>query len=204
MPFCPELNYFFLYLQRYLNERHRIHVERGDHQILTQPIMNKIVRQITSADFLIADITSSNPNVFYELGVAHTLEKPVIFLTQDDPQDAPVDIRPYEFIVYALDRHADFLAKLDNAVVAIFTEQHQDLYNEALEVLEVFNRESGAAYDNVDLQEFQSRVLRNGGAIALPNLNSHFDRERCLLAKIVKETSEIAVMERITTWHQEG
>jgi hypothetical protein len=63
MPFRPELNYFFLYLKRYLEEKYRIRVERGDSNVLTKELMTKISGQISAASFLIADITGSNANV---------------------------------------------------------------------------------------------------------------------------------------------
>jgi hypothetical protein len=116
MPFRPELNYFFLYLKKYLEEKYRIRVERGDSNVLTKELMRKISDQISSSSFLIADITGNNANVFFELGIAHATSKPIIFLTQDAPRDAPVDIRQFEFIQYELGRHEDFLVKLDNAV----------------------------------------------------------------------------------------
>ena len=89
MPFRPELNYFFLYLKKYLEEKYRIRVERGDSNVLTKELMNKISDQISSASFLIADVTGANANVFFELGIAHATSKPVIFLTQDAPQRRP-------------------------------------------------------------------------------------------------------------------
>jgi hypothetical protein len=63
MPFRPELNYFYLYVQRYLKEKHGLRVERGDHQILTKAIMDKVRDQIVEADLLLGDVTSGNPNV---------------------------------------------------------------------------------------------------------------------------------------------
>ena len=116
MPFRPELNYFFLYLKKYPEEKYKIRVERGDSNVLTKELMKKISEQISTASFLIADITGNNANVFFELGIAHAASKPVIFLTQDAPKDAPVDVRQFEFIQYELGGHVDFLAKLDNAV----------------------------------------------------------------------------------------
>src|SRR5216684_3988757 len=68
MPFRPELNYFFLYLKKYLEEKYKIRVERGDSNVLTKELMKKISDQISTASFLIADITGSNANVYYELG----------------------------------------------------------------------------------------------------------------------------------------
>src|SRR5271169_2648789 len=141
MPFRPELNYFFLYLKRYLEEKYRIRVERGDSNVLTKELMKKIADQISSASFLIADITGNNANVFFELGIAHATNKPVIFLTQDAPKDAPVDIRQFELIQYELSRHEDFLAKLDNAVLNALGSSLDvtQLYEKARDLLKQFN-----------------------------------------------------------------
>ena len=204
MPFREELNFFYLYLQKYLGETHGIHVERGDHKILTQPLMDKIQRQITQCDFAVADVTGGNPNVFYELGIAHTLKKPVIFLTQDSPKDAPVDVRPYEFIVYSLGKHVDILNNLDNAISSLFTERHRDLFEEAQRTLVEFNTDLGCNYAPVAEEEFLSRLMRSGGAEPIQLLAEATQRKRCLLAKVLKETSEVAVMERITSWRREG
>jgi hypothetical protein len=71
---------------------------------------------ISSADVIIADCTGRNPNVFYELGMAHILNKPVILITSDAVKQAPTDIRCFEFIRYELDDHRGFLEKLDNSL----------------------------------------------------------------------------------------
>jgi len=42
MPFLPEFNYFYLFLQKYLGEHHQLQVERGDHRILTKPLIDKV------------------------------------------------------------------------------------------------------------------------------------------------------------------
>jgi hypothetical protein len=44
-------------------------------------------------------LTDRNPNVFYELGLAHALNKEVILLTQDI-NDVPFDLRHFRIIVY--------------------------------------------------------------------------------------------------------
>ena len=62
-------------------------------------IIDDIVASIRSADYLIADLTGRNPNVFYELGFAHALEKPVILLTQES-DDIPFDVRHQRLILY--------------------------------------------------------------------------------------------------------
>jgi nucleoside 2-deoxyribosyltransferase len=37
---------------------------------------------IATADLVIADLSGQNPNVFYEVGIAHTLGKPVLLLAR--------------------------------------------------------------------------------------------------------------------------
>jgi len=114
MPFRPELNYFFPFLKKYLEEKYKIRVERGDSHVLTKELMKEISDQISAASFLLADITGSNANVFFELGIAHATGKPVIFLTQDNPKDkdTPVDIRQFEFIQYELGRADSAMTRL--------------------------------------------------------------------------------------------
>lgn len=63
MPFRPELNFFYLYLRRHLRERHGLRVERGDHRILTVPLLEKIREQIVEAKVLIADVTEESERV---------------------------------------------------------------------------------------------------------------------------------------------
>lgn len=53
-------------------------------------ILEEIVRSIRDAHLIIADLTGANPNVFYELGLAHALGKRV-FLVAEDPQCCSVD-----------------------------------------------------------------------------------------------------------------
>jgi len=173
MPFRPELNYFFLYLKKYLEEKYRIRVERGDANVLTKELMKKISDQISSASFLIADITGNNANVFFELGIAHATSKPVIFLTQDAPKDAPVDIRQFEFIQYDLGRHEDFLAKLDNAVRNVLGSSLDvsQLYYMARHLLAQFNVESGFTHDQVSREEFYTHVVRAAELEGIPPLD---------------------------------
>src|SRR5215475_3516513 len=123
MPFRAELNYFYLYVKRHLEESYGLRVERGDANVLTKPLMDKVREQILRADLVIGDVTGGNPNVFYEIGLAHAVGKPVLFLTQDAPENAPVDIRQFEFIRYDLAQHNEFLAKLDNAITSAFVKQ---------------------------------------------------------------------------------
>ena len=84
-------------------------VTRADDIGNQRSILNDIVVQIAQSDLVIADLTGCNPNVFYELGLAHALRRPVILLTQDI-EDVPFDLQPYRTLEY--DTH---FVKIQNA-----------------------------------------------------------------------------------------
>jgi hypothetical protein len=200
MPFRAELNYFYLYIQRYLTEKYGLRVERGDHRVLTKALMDKIRDQIVEADFLLGDITSGNPNVFYEIGLAHAFGKPVIFLTQDDPTDAPVDVRQFEFVHYDLQRHEEFLGKLDNAVQNVFVGKYRALYDQALDILRRFNLSTKSSYVAASLEDFQARVMRGEQIQDIPPVGERERFAEFLLPKVLKEATDVTVMRKVMEW----
>ena len=62
-------------------------------------ILTDIWSAINCAEIIVADITSRNPNVFYEIGIAHTVGKKVILLSQSK-SDIPFDFLHYRHIIY--------------------------------------------------------------------------------------------------------
>jgi hypothetical protein len=73
--------------------------ERLDEQIFEETMLARIYNQIAKADLIIADMTGKNPNVFYETGFAHALEKRVILATKDEA-DIPFDLKHHYHIIY--------------------------------------------------------------------------------------------------------
>ena len=65
-----------------------------------QSIIKDIVVGIAEADIIIADLTGLNPNVFYELGIAHAMNKKTIIITQN-VEDLPFDIKYYRVVQYS-------------------------------------------------------------------------------------------------------
>ena len=57
--------------------------ERADEACSTQAIIHDIVGAIKAADVCIADITGRNPNVYYEIALAHSYGKRTIIIGQD-------------------------------------------------------------------------------------------------------------------------
>ncbi|MBQ7976870.1 MAG: hypothetical protein IJ300_14385 [Clostridia bacterium] len=62
-------------------------------------IINDIWSLINNAEIIVCDCTGRNPNVFYELGLAHAIGKKVICITQNE-EDIPFDIKQIRYIKY--------------------------------------------------------------------------------------------------------
>lgn len=62
-------------------------------------IIQDVVSLIDRSRIVICDCSGRNPNVFYEAGIAHTLGRDVILITQSD-QDIPFDLRHLRYIKY--------------------------------------------------------------------------------------------------------
>jgi nucleoside 2-deoxyribosyltransferase len=76
--------------------------QRVDEQIFAEGILVRVYSEIARADVVIADMTDCNPNVFYEVGYAHALNKPVILVTRD-ASDIPFDLKHAQHIVHGGD-----------------------------------------------------------------------------------------------------
>lgn len=101
MPFDSELNdVYALFILKTLEEE-GFEVQRADSINNQQNILHDIIGSIAGASIVVADLTSSNANVYYELGIAHTLDKPVILLTQDI-EEVPFDLRSYRLLPYSV------------------------------------------------------------------------------------------------------
>ena len=74
-------------------------VRADDDMFATGKIMDQVWRGIHQAKVLVAELTSKNPNVFYELGLAHALRKPVVLVSSNE-DDVPFDLRHIRVILY--------------------------------------------------------------------------------------------------------
>lgn len=70
----------------------------------TGSINNQIINHIYKDDLVIANLTSLNPNVMYELAFRHAIRKPIIVIkNKNDKQDLPFDIKEDRTIFYTDD-----------------------------------------------------------------------------------------------------
>jgi hypothetical protein len=73
MPFKEEFNSIYNAVKRIAKDE-EFYCIRAD-EIMKGIITDDIFNRISNSFVIIADLTDKNPNVFYELGVAHTIEK---------------------------------------------------------------------------------------------------------------------------------
>jgi hypothetical protein len=131
MPFSPEMHYFYLYLRKYIEDKHDLICERADDRVTTLPLSEKIRSMIQKADVIIADCTGKNPNVMYEIGLAHAFERKVVLLTRDAIESIPSDVRQFEFVKYDPSDHVAFLQKVDKALDNIFRQRYDEQFKKA-------------------------------------------------------------------------
>lgn len=90
-------------------------------------VMEDIWSAINGADIVVADLTGRNPNVFYELGIAHTVGTPTVLLSQST-KDIPFDLSGKRCILY--EDNADGYEILRNQLPAMIEQTRvESLYS---------------------------------------------------------------------------
>lgn len=99
MPFEQDWSDDMLKVYQSIVKRKGMDWWRSDFDWGVGQLMQQIWEGINRARVIIADCTGRNPNVFYELGIAHTLGKDVFICTQDK-NDIPFDLRHITYFEY--------------------------------------------------------------------------------------------------------
>lgn len=100
MPFAAPHGDYYSKVYKPAIEKAGLRPVRADTEIFgTGKIMDQIWAGIHSATVLVAELTTRNPNVFYELGLAHALEKPVVLVCGNEA-DVPFDLKHIRVIYY--------------------------------------------------------------------------------------------------------
>ena len=100
MPFSDHLGKYYSSIYEPAITKAGLRAVRADDDIFcTGKIIDQVWRGILEAKVLIAELTSRNPNVFYELGLAHALQKPVVLISSNE-DDVPFDLQHIRVIYY--------------------------------------------------------------------------------------------------------
>ena len=76
---------------------------RADQELVGGIIHKPMYERLILADYAIADLTTINANVFYELGVRHAVRPYATVLVSADVKRVPFDLAPDRVLPYALD-----------------------------------------------------------------------------------------------------
>lgn len=117
-----------------IEEKFNLNVlKSGDIQGANQNIMENIWTYINQASVIIADMSDGNPNVFYELGICHTLGKPVILICDKASKEKdyngklPFDLSGIQVIFYS--NSGSGPTKLTNKVIEAISNIRKQLNN---------------------------------------------------------------------------
>lgn len=99
MPFSEEFDDVFHIGIKETAEKEDVVAYRLDEELFDDGMLDKIYSEIESTDFIIADLSNRNSNVFYELGYAHAIGKLCILITQY-AENIPFDLKHRRHIVY--------------------------------------------------------------------------------------------------------
>jgi len=131
MPFASPVGSYYKKVYEPAIEKAGLRAIRADDEIFkTGQIIDQIWTGILNCKVLIAELTGRNPNVFYELGLAHAKGKPVVLVCSNEA-DVPFDLRHIRVIYYditdpfwgqkLIDKIAEnILSALQNPEEAIF------------------------------------------------------------------------------------
>jgi hypothetical protein len=101
MPFSDEFDSLYRDVIVPIAERCGFEIIRIDDVPGPGIILNDIQQQIQRSNVVVAEISTPNPNVFYELGYAHALDKPAVLLVRKERgSEMPFDVRGYRAIFY--------------------------------------------------------------------------------------------------------
>lgn len=99
-PFAAPLGEYYVSIYQPAIEKAGLKAVRADDEIFgTGKVIDQVWSGINAARVLVAELTTRNANVFYELGIAHALRKPVILISSNK-QDVPFDIGHVRVIYY--------------------------------------------------------------------------------------------------------
>lgn len=131
MPFATPVGSYYEKIYKVAVEKAGLKPVRADDEIFkTGKVIDQIWSGINNARVLVAELTGKNPNVYYELGLAHALDKPVVLICSNE-HEVPFDLRHIRVIYYdvndpfwghkLIDKVAEnVLSALENPEEAVF------------------------------------------------------------------------------------
>ncbi|MBN1490785.1 MAG: hypothetical protein JXA69_12780 [Phycisphaerae bacterium] len=99
MPFKDPFNIYYDAIFKPAINKANLDPVRADDLFRPSVIVSDLWQMIQRAKLLLAELTTKNANVFYELGLAHAIGKPVI-LVSETMDDVPFDLQQLRVLLY--------------------------------------------------------------------------------------------------------
>jgi hypothetical protein len=102
-------------------------VKRADQDPRPGLIDAQLINDLLTADLVIADLSLFNPNVYYEIGIRHMAQKPIIHM-QLSTEKPPFDLSLYRAIKFSRLKYRDLelaRAELKRAIGAVLAKGYQ-------------------------------------------------------------------------------
>lgn len=115
MPFRDELKAVYNKIEEVITRDHNMKCLRADNIYTTGIIIQEIWTKICEAQIIIADATGKNTNVFYEMGLAHAIDKDIIILTQSMDY-IPFDLQHRGILKYDINKLDDLTDSLSKHI----------------------------------------------------------------------------------------
>lgn len=169
MPFSSDFDYIYGTIKKDLNDYGMI-CQRVDEISGSTPIINKIITEIIRSQYVIVDLSSYNPNVFYELGIAHTFKdaRNILLIKQKEDR-VPFDITHLTYIEYEADNLKFLTATIKKFIAG---NKHISDFYDALNLCGIINIVDENSNHYI---EYLQRQLGANLTVAIDLLNKSFD-----------------------------
>ena len=116
-PFHPDFENTYKQI-REICQSLKLSAMRSDEEFIQTDVLKHIVKNIVEARVIIANIDGRNANVFYELGIAHALNKPTILVSKID-SSVPFDVQGQYIVLY--NSESELKTKLHEVLLKVLT-----------------------------------------------------------------------------------
>ncbi|MCA0902028.1 nucleoside 2-deoxyribosyltransferase [Microbulbifer agarilyticus] len=97
-PFHPEFDESYEWIKSFFID-HDYTCTRGDAVLAESNVLSHIISAMLESEIVVANISGRNPNVFYELGIAHALGKKVVLVARSK-EDITFDVSNSQIAIY--------------------------------------------------------------------------------------------------------
>lgn len=163
MPFGEPFDAYYTEIYKSAIEECGFQPKRADSLFRPTPIIRDIWEYINYSKILIADITGLNPNVMYELGLAHAITKPVIIIS-DLIENVPFDLRYLRILIYNTKKPnwaTDLKTKIKNSISEIVESPTDSILSAFLDIKPQIKKTDEISAELIEIKQLIRSQLSN-------------------------------------------